>query len=84
MIFFSRDEDDEEQDDDEDDDCDCDYTEITVAQLPNNVRHILNTIKSCKSLVKYIKKVFEFFCINLTSSISFVEWSKSTTTTRSQ
>ena len=58
ILFFSRDTDDEEQDDNENDEID--YTELTVEQLPNNVRHILNTIKNCKSLVKYMKKVFVF------------------------
>ncbi|CAF3298386.1 unnamed protein product [Rotaria sp. Silwood2] len=60
---------DESDDQDEDDDGDScgyddngdfddnhDYKDLTINQLPNNVREILNTIKNCKSLVKYIKK----------------------------
>jgi hypothetical protein len=59
IIDFSRDGDNDEQDGDEDGGND--YTELTVEELPNNVRHVLNTIKSCKLLVRYVKKVFELF-----------------------
>jgi len=52
FLFRETDEDEEEDDDD------LDYTEVTVSQLPSNIRHILDTIKNCKSLVRYIKKVF--------------------------
>ncbi|CAF2226325.1 unnamed protein product [Rotaria magnacalcarata] len=42
-------EDDSEEEDDYDDDI-CDYTELTINQLSNNVRLVITTIKSCKSL----------------------------------
>ena len=57
IVFFCREEDDQEEDDGDD----YDYTELTITQLPNNVRHILNTIKDCKALVKYTKKVVQLF-----------------------
>ncbi|CAF4379067.1 unnamed protein product, partial [Rotaria magnacalcarata] len=47
-IIFLK-EDDSEEEDDYDDDI-CDYTELTINQLSNNVRLVITTIKSCKSL----------------------------------
>jgi hypothetical protein len=50
FIIYCR-EDDEEEDDT------IDYSEMTIAQLPNSARQIIDTITSCKSLVRYVKKV---------------------------
>ena len=55
--FFFREQDEEEDTDDDD----FDYAEITIKQLSNNSIHILNTIKNCKQLVKYVKKVFQLY-----------------------
>jgi hypothetical protein len=57
MIILFRESDDDESEEEDDDDCD--YTEVTIHQLPINVRHVLNTIKDSKSLVKYVKRVFQ-------------------------
>jgi hypothetical protein len=49
----------ESSDDDSntDDDDDVDYTSSTIAALPVPAKTILDMIKDCKSLVKYVKKV---------------------------
>ncbi|CAF4612993.1 unnamed protein product [Rotaria socialis] len=49
----------EESSDDENDDDDdvVDYTSTTIANLPPPAKAILDMIKDCKSLVKYVKKV---------------------------
>ncbi|CAF2045445.1 unnamed protein product [Rotaria magnacalcarata] len=47
----------ESSDDDNDDDDDVvDYTSTTIANLPPPAKAILDMIKDCKSLVKYVKK----------------------------
>lgn len=43
--------------DGEESDDDCDYTVATIAQLPVSAREVIDTIKSCKALVRFIKKV---------------------------
>ena len=40
-----------------DDDDNIDYTSITVLNLPVSAKEILDTIRYCKALVKYTKKV---------------------------
>lgn len=47
----------EESSDDDDDDDVVDYTSTTIAALPSPAKAILDMIKDCKSLVKYVKKV---------------------------
>lgn len=53
------DEDDYDTDESEfnDDDDDIDYSSVTIANLPASAKEILDTIRYCKALVKYTKKV---------------------------
>lgn len=44
-------------DDDDDDDIIIDYLSTTIYDLPTSAREILDTIRHCKALVKYTKKV---------------------------
>ena len=39
------------------DDDDIDYSSVTVANLPMSAKEVLDTIRYCKALVKYTKKV---------------------------
>jgi hypothetical protein len=52
----------ETSDDDEDEDDEqelflLDYTATTIENLPQSAKNVLQTIKDCKALVKYVKKV---------------------------
>jgi len=51
----------EETSDDDDDDEDelflLDYTATTIENLPQSAKNVLQTIKDCKALVRYVKKV---------------------------
>jgi hypothetical protein len=50
VIEYFREDNEEEEDN-------IDYSELTIAQLPNTARQIIDTITKCKSLVRYVKKV---------------------------
>jgi exopolysaccharide biosynthesis predicted pyruvyltransferase EpsI len=50
VIEYLREDNEEEEDN-------IDYSELTIAQLPNTARQIIDTITKCKSLVRYVKKV---------------------------
>jgi hypothetical protein len=56
LIYFYSDSNVTGRQDDETDD-DCDYTKTIVTQLSANIRQFIDTIKSCKEFVRYIKKV---------------------------
>ncbi len=52
------DEDDYDTDESEfNDDDDIDYSSVTIVNLPASAKEILDTIRYCKALVKYTKKV---------------------------
>ena len=53
----------EESSDEEDDDDPLDYTVATIADLNPATKQVLETINHCKSLVKYAKKVWNFYYI---------------------
>jgi hypothetical protein len=60
-----------------DDDSDIDYTASTIAALPVPAKIILDMIKDCKSLVKYVKKVTMTETSNYGDIYSFFQLSTS-------
>ncbi|CAF3384960.1 unnamed protein product [Rotaria sp. Silwood2] len=59
-----------DEDNDTDDD-EVDYIATTIDTLPASAKIILDAIKDCKSLVKYVKKVRRL-TLSLANTVSFV------------
>jgi hypothetical protein len=43
---------------------------LQLKDLPEKARELIETIRQCKKLVRYIKKVFYFYLFNTLSSVN--------------